>query len=281
MEGGRWRRRLWAGTGALAACAVITTVLVRVGRAESGPSAPNTAGAYEGYAALGTNGAIRYPASAASLLNPVPVNETDLTLGREVYAEYCEVCHGPDLRGRGPGGNNLSPRPADLRAPHLNNLAPGQIYWIVSNGLVGSGMPPWRLLLTSEQRWAVVDFVASNLLPTPAPDPQLPPAQDLPAQGAVSVLAGQSIYTDDCETCHGINGEGMGPAGRYLAPRPADLTAPYIVSYTDPQLSTIIADGVPGTPMLAWGGILSPTERAYVIAYLRKLQGDTKGSAGP
>ncbi len=226
-------------------------------------------GGFEGVGGLGpAGGAIRYPASAAALKPPTPVSSTTLTLGREVYAADCEVCHGVHLDGRGPGGANLSPRPADLRAPHLRNVALGQIYWIVSNGIRGSGMPPWGEVLPVDDRWAVAEFVSQNELPAPPADPAYVP----PANPALAAAVGRTLYDDDCAVCHGTDGRGMGPAGRWLAPRPADLTAPYIVAYSDAQISEILQTGVPSTPMPAWNGLLTAQQRGDIIAYLRALQ---------
>lgn len=241
--------------------------------ASAPPAVPSTGGpgGFEGVDALGPGGgAIRYPATAAAVPDPLPVSTATLTQGRETYAEYCEVCHGVNLDGRGPGGANLSPRPADLTAPHLRNLAAGQIYWIVTNGLRGSGMPPWGEVLSTNQRWAVTQFVQQNPRPEPGADPQWTP----PSNPAVDTTIGHTLFTDDCAVCHGIDGRGMGPAGRWLAPRPADLTAPYIAAYSGAQLSQILVQGIPGTPMPAWRGLLSAQQRGDIVAYLRGLQSE-------
>jgi mono/diheme cytochrome c family protein len=37
---------------------------------------------------------------------------------------------------------------------------------------------------------------------------------------------GKSIYEDKCLLCHGINGEGNGPASAAFKPRPTDFTNP-------------------------------------------------------
>jgi mono/diheme cytochrome c family protein len=245
---------------------------VRTAAAPSAPAPQPGAGPFEAVGALPPGGgAVRYPAAAADLASPLPPTPQNLTLGRSVYAQYCEVCHGVHLDGRGPGGANLSPRPADLTAPHLANLAPGQLYWIVTNGLPGSGMPPWGEVLSAEDRWAAVLFVRAQVRPAPRPDPQA--ATATPPGGPVLAAAeGRTLYVDDCSVCHGLDGRGMGPAGRYLAPRPTDLTAPYVAAFSDAQLSAIVADGVPGTPMPAWRGLLTPEERTEVVAYLRTLQ---------
>ena len=47
-------------------------------------------------------------------IKKVPVDSTSPTDGREMFDEYCAVCHGPDGRGAGPAASALKKTPADL-----------------------------------------------------------------------------------------------------------------------------------------------------------------------
>jgi cytochrome c553 len=38
-----------------------------------------------------------------------------------------------------------------------------------------------------------------------------------------TIASGADVYAKDCVSCHGTTGEGDGPAGRRLSPRPGDL----------------------------------------------------------
>jgi mono/diheme cytochrome c family protein len=44
----------------------------------------------------------------------IPVNRTDASSGRQMYASYCAPCHGTDGRGDGPAAPALKAQPVDL-----------------------------------------------------------------------------------------------------------------------------------------------------------------------
>jgi len=44
----------------------------------------------------------------------VPVHETQAVAGKDVYREYCAVCHGPAGKGAGPAAGALKTPPSDL-----------------------------------------------------------------------------------------------------------------------------------------------------------------------
>jgi mono/diheme cytochrome c family protein len=77
-----------------------------------------------------------------------------------------------------------------------------------------------------------------------------------------SLDRGQSLWTDNCAGCHGDNGQGNGPAARWLLPAPTNLTAR---DYTLGRLSDILWNGVHGTSMPAWRD-LSNDDRAALAA---------------
>lgn len=59
----------------------------------------------------------------ASLATVAPVAAQDAIEGARLYADFCAVCHGDDLRGDGPMAPILSVPPADLTA-----LAAGGVF---------------------------------------------------------------------------------------------------------------------------------------------------------
>jgi mono/diheme cytochrome c family protein len=44
----------------------------------------------------------------------IPVNRTDASSGKQMYASYCAPCHGTDGRGHGPAAPALKMQPVDL-----------------------------------------------------------------------------------------------------------------------------------------------------------------------
>ncbi|HUJ95965.1 MAG TPA: cytochrome c [Terriglobales bacterium] len=51
----------------------------------------------------------------------VPMKHTSPASGKEMYTNYCAVCHGADGKGNGPAATALKVPPADLTALAKNN----------------------------------------------------------------------------------------------------------------------------------------------------------------
>ncbi len=84
---------------------------------------------------------------------------------------------------------------------------------------------------------------------------------------SATLARGASVYAVNCVSCHGINGDGNGPAAKALVPRPADLT------HKQPDASLVqrvLTQGVAGTSMPPWPG-LSDADRQAVTAFVRSL----------
>ena len=96
-----------------------------------------------------------------------------------------------------------------------------------------------------------------------------PGADDLAAQSplpaATDLERGRRIYLANCASCHGTDLRGGTVTG---APPPPPLDAA-IADASDAELSYRIAQGVAGTSMPSFAGLLTPDERAELIGYLR------------
>ncbi len=90
---------------------------------------------------------------------------------------------------------------------------------------------------------------------------------------AESVARGAEIFSVTCAVCHGATGQGDGPAGVALDPRPANLTAEHVQENTDGALFYTISHGVPGTAMVAWEAQFSEEERWSLVNFVRTLPG--------
>ena len=89
--------------------------------------------------------------------------------------------------------------------------------------------------------------------------------------GAAGAGPGAQVYHNNCESCHGAQGHGDGPAGVALEPPPknlAELGKPAADDYLFWRIST----GRPGTAMPPWKGTLSDEQIWQVIAYIRTLK---------
>ncbi len=92
-----------------------------------------------------------------------------------------------------------------------------------------------------------------------------------------NVSAGKKVYETRCQYCHGQNGKGDGPGAAVMFPRPRDFTSGAFKIHTtgsgdaptDADLIKIVSDGMPGTTMPAWRGVLNDAEIKQVIAYVK------------
>jgi DMSO reductase family type II enzyme heme b subunit len=113
--------------------------------------------------------------------------------------------------------------------------------------------------------------------------------------GAGSVAAqpaehpGKAPYDKWCAGCHGVEGDGRGPAADWMLPRPRDFTrAQYQIRTTQPDalasdadILRMIDEGMPGTAMPGWRGRLSRSEREALVDYLKSFSPFFAGEAPP
>ncbi|MFQ5883420.1 MAG: c-type cytochrome [Candidatus Methylomirabilales bacterium] len=107
-------------------------------------------------------------------------------------------------------------------------------------------------------------------------------AQAKPPETPDSVTKGKGIYMQRCWFCHGREGDGNGPVADYLNPRPRDFTiGAYKLRTTqsgevplDEDLFRTLSEGIPGTAMQGFEGILTEEERRQVIAFIKTFAGD-------
>ncbi len=108
------------------------------------------------------------------------------------------------------------------------------------------------------------------------------PANPMPEATEAFVEQGREIYFRRCSICHGLLGDGEGPAAKYLDPRPRDFT---LGTYkfrttqsgelpTDADLFRTVSRGLQGTAMQSFDSDLIKTglneeDRWAVIAYIK------------
>jgi len=93
---------------------------------------------------------------------------------------------------------------------------------------------------------------------------------------------GEKIYAKRCVMCHGVKGDGLGPAAERLNPPPRDFSsALYKIKTTgfddvipnDEDIARMIRDGMPGTAMPGWADILKEKEIWDLAAYVKTFAG--------
>lgn len=76
--------------------------------------------------------------------------------GREIFSEYCVLCHKYDGRG-GPSEGGYG---ADLRKTALTR---DQLIIIITYGRQAKGMPPFKDLIDSDKIETLTDFILTDL----------------------------------------------------------------------------------------------------------------------
>jgi mono/diheme cytochrome c family protein len=194
-----------------------------------------------------------------------------VTKGKQVYDANCVQCHGAEGKGDGYGAPFLVPSPRDFTSAQFkfrttaSGLLPtdDDLFRTISRGADGTGMPPWKYLLSDEDRWALVDYVktfdprfaaARNLAPMPLPDP---PSKTHGAD------RGRDVYAKmQCAKCHGDDGRGVGPStptlvdakGRYVNTRISPSPGSFRTGWTEREIIRTLETGMNGVPMPSYSG---------------------------
>ena len=98
-------------------------------------------------------------AAHAAGINPPPwLNEESKVVdGTAHFAAHCASCHGAPGVPPGDIAGGLYPKPADLKDV-AHRYTPGQLFWILKNGIKMSGMPSWSDH-RDDELWATVAFL--------------------------------------------------------------------------------------------------------------------------
>ncbi|MCK9376937.1 MAG: cytochrome c [Syntrophobacterales bacterium] len=87
--------------------------------------------------------------------------------------------------------------------------------------------------------------------------------------GKGTAADGRSLYNDKCSLCHGVRGDGKGPAGPTLSPPATDFTNPsYWQKTNDTKIADAVNNGVGAMPAFD----LNPGEIKSIINYMRTFK---------
>ncbi len=177
-----------------------------------------------------------------------------LAEGIRLYAEHCVACHGGDGLG-----TDIAP---PLNAPDLQASSAEELSRIVNYGVAGTLMPGWSGQLTeSEVNALVVLMQRWDEVPVgtiPQPDEPVPVTADSLAQG-------EALFAANCARCHGPEGQGTPRA-------PALNVQSFLTTTSDQAMMAIIANGVPGTIMPAWGDRMSESDLQALVGFIRQWE---------
>jgi mono/diheme cytochrome c family protein len=92
--------------------------------------------------------------------NPLPATAENLAAGKEAFSHYCVACHGMDGQNTGvPFAERMSPPVPSLNSPEIQSYTDGQLKWVIDNGIMPSGMPGSKGILSDEEIWSTVLFI--------------------------------------------------------------------------------------------------------------------------
>jgi cytochrome c oxidase cbb3-type subunit I/II len=204
------------------------------------------------------------------------------------YTARCLPCHGCSGNAQGPYARHVVTQPANLH----ERIAtfPGDNYhiWRVTEGVPGTAMPAWGLTLNATQIQMLAVYEMSFVFGSARTiDGAISDAEgDAFAQSTLNsppiagtqqeFQKGRDIFTLYCAQCHGVEGQGDGPAssdvaGGYIVPAPANFTE----SGSDFQMYGRyiwkVQQGVETTNMPPWKYALTDNEIYQVVFYVQSF----------
>ena len=111
---------------------------------------------------------------ARALQIPFPAIQATIGKGTELYQVNCAVCHGASGKGDGPmrqafRDGEYRGIPSNLTVAPTTSKPDGEVFQIITKGFANMYgmpeedfvMPPFRKLLTVEERWMLVHYIRS------------------------------------------------------------------------------------------------------------------------
>jgi predicted CXXCH cytochrome family protein len=135
------------------------------------------------------------PAEAKASVNPLGNDAADITAGRDLYRQKCELCHGYDGSGKTGVGSGVYPRPPVLQSPAIMGMSDGEIFYHIRNGIRNTAMAAWNL--PDRETWQLVSYLRD--LPKVA---QLTPDNSAPAAPKAGSNEHRYAGSAACRNCH-------------------------------------------------------------------------------
>jgi predicted CXXCH cytochrome family protein len=120
------------------------------------------------------------------------LDPADVTAGRDVYRQKCEICHAYNGSGKSEIVAGQYPRAPDLRDPVVQRMSDGELLFHIVNGIRHTGMPAWNL--ATRRGWQLVLYLRELPklgVPVTAPVPQ-----------AAGLTGAHYVGSQACQSCH-------------------------------------------------------------------------------
>jgi hypothetical protein len=100
------------------------------------------------------------PAKAKWMTNPVHPSPEVYAEARAHFADHCAQYHANNGSGDTPMGQNLYPKPPDMRLPLTQNKTDGELYHTIQYGVRPSGMPAFGGPVDNDEgTWKLVALI--------------------------------------------------------------------------------------------------------------------------
>jgi mono/diheme cytochrome c family protein len=233
---------------------------------------------------------------ASALLGEGTVRAADVE-GQTVYEMHCIGCHGEKGDGKGEVAEDFIVKPRDFTLGKFkfgtierNSLPTDEdLKKTLTNGLVTSAMPNYRLL-DDASKDAVIGYIKtfSPRWKTETAERKYEPASTPEFVGSPdSIDKGDKLYSSRCLMCHGTKKEQPDVTFSLQwqgAEACNDTIRPAVFSHgaikrgpTVEDIHMSITAGVGGSPMLAWGELLSEQDRWHLTSYILDDMGKLGG----
>lgn len=124
--------------------------------------------------------ASKVPADVARKPNPLAQSPDAAVAGKTVYENTCLPCHGDKAQGDGPAAQFIVPPPKPLIIDGKLSVPDGVAFWVITNGIDGTGMASLSDSLNENERWQVISYLHTMAKPA-APAPTAAAAVQTPA----------------------------------------------------------------------------------------------------
>jgi mono/diheme cytochrome c family protein len=189
----------------------------------------------------------------------LPIRPSAVSDFAQLYGENCAGCHGAD----GKFGPALS-----LNNPvYLSIVGDASMRTAIASGIRGTAMPPFAQSaggqLTDEQIDELIAGIRKNWSRASTVATGAPPYASTSIGDATR---GAQVYADNCQLCHGPNGNGGPAAGSIVDPS-------YLALVSDQNLRTVVIAGRPDLGQPDWNNYvprkpLTSAQVSDVVAWL-------------